>query len=296
VAIQHGADATRGSLNLLEIDSGRNRSIELDGRPGFAFPTTDPDTFLIGCEKQVGFFHLPTRSWRGPSASVEDGVEGTIINDGLIHRDVVVFGTKDLAIQEPKAALYFWRPSQDRLTRLAGGQTCSNGKVIIEDDGRVLLLDIDSPTRQVVEYALDLAGGSVGPARVVLDLTDDPAYPDGMILTPDRESVVIAFYHPDAIGAGEARQYSLESGEVEAVWRTEGSPQVTCPQWLSIAGRTALVLTTAVEQMAAARLARCPNAGALFLADTPWTELPDPQRFPMAEGSDQGAGCYDGQP
>ena len=38
VAIQHGPDATHGSLNILNLKSGENRSFELPGRPGFAFP------------------------------------------------------------------------------------------------------------------------------------------------------------------------------------------------------------------------------------------------------------------
>jgi sugar lactone lactonase YvrE len=153
--------------------------------------------------------------------------------------------------------------------------------VVLEDDEGARLLDIDTPTRQVVEYPLDLEEGTVGAPRVVLDLTDDPAYPDGMILTPDHEGVVIAFYNPDSVGAGETRQYDLASGEAQVVWRTEGSPQVTCPQWLSLDGRVALVLTTAVEHMSPQRLARCPNAGALFIADTPWSEPPEAPRFPL---------------
>jgi sugar lactone lactonase YvrE len=284
VAIQHGAKATRGSLNILDVRAGSNRSFPLDGRPGFAFPTSDPDTFLIGCEKRVGFFDLEGGSWVGPSATVESDVDGTILNDAHFHRDVVVFGTKDLAFETPQAGLHFWRPSRDRLSRLADGQVCSNGKVVLEDGERVRLLDIDTPTRQVVEYPLDLEEGRVGAPRVVLDLTDDRAYPDGMILTPDQKGVVIAFYHPDSVEDGEARQYDLASGEVQVVWRTEGSPQVTCPQWLSLDGRVALVLATAVEHMSPERLARCPNAGALFIADTPWAELPEAPRFPLPPG------------
>jgi sugar lactone lactonase YvrE len=281
VAIQHGANAIRGSLNILDVAAASSRSVSLEGRPGFAFPTSDTDTFLIGCEKRVGFFDLESGTWMEPSATVESEVDGTILNDAHFHRDAVIFGTKDLAFETPQAGLYVWRPSRDRLSRLAGGQVCSNGKVIIEDGERVRLLDIDTPTRRVVEYPLDLEEGRVGAPKVALDLTDDPAYPDGMILTPDEKGVVIAFYHPDSVEAGEARQYDLASGEVQAVWRTEGSPQVTCPQWLSLDGRVALVLTTAAERMPPERLARCPNAGALFIADTPWSEVPEAPRFPL---------------
>jgi sugar lactone lactonase YvrE len=217
VAIQHGANATRGSLNLLDVGAGSNRSFPLEGRPGFAFPTSDPGTFLIGCEKRVGFLDLGRGSWVGPSASVESDVEGTIVNDALFHRDAVIFGTKDLAFERPRAGLYFWRPARGLLRRLADGQICSNGKVVIEEGERVRLLDIDTPTRLVVEYPLDLEHGRVGARRVVLDLTDDPAYPDGMITTPDRKGVVIAFYDPDSAEAGEARQYDPATGEVQTV-------------------------------------------------------------------------------
>jgi sugar lactone lactonase YvrE len=281
VAIQHGAGATHGSLNLLDVTAGSNRSIPLEGRPGFAFPTTDPEVFLVGCEKRVGFFDPGRGGWVGPSVTAESDVDGTILNDAVFHGDLVIFGTKDLAFSTPRAGLYSWQPSRDRLRRLADRQICSNGKAVLDDGEGARLLDIDSPTRHVVEYPLDLEEGTVGAPRIALDLTDDPAFPDGMILTPDGKSVVIAFYHPDGVEAGEARQYDLATGEVQMVWRTGGSPQVTCPQWVGLGGRAALVLTTAVEHMTPERLARCPNAGALFVADTPWSEAPAAPRFPL---------------
>jgi len=284
IAIQHGETATRGSINILDVRTGKNRSYPLDGRPGFAFPTTAAGLFLVGCEKRVGFYDLGREAWDGPSVTVELDVEGTILNDASFHGDAVIFGTKDIAFAEPKAGLHFWRPSRGRQSLLAGGQICSNGKVTLEDGEHVRLLDIDSPTRQVVEYSLDLEEGRVGAPRVVLDFAGDRAFPDGMILTPDGKGLVIAFYDPDSVEGGETRQYDLTTAELQVVWRTPGSPQVTCPQWVALDGKVALVLTTAVEHMSEERQARCPNAGALFIADTPWSELPEAPRFPLPEG------------
>jgi len=266
VAIQHGASAVVGSLNVLELESRRNRSHPMAGRPGFAFPTTDPGLFLTGCEKKVGFYRPETGEWTGPEVSVEAEVGGTILNDGLIHGDAVVFGTKDLEFSAPKGGLYFWRPGKGVFTRLAAGQTCSNGKVILGEGRRVRLLDIDTPTRTVVAYALDLEAGTVGAPEVVLDLRHCDAYPDGMIATADGASVVIAFYDPGDPAAGEARQYGLATGAVEAVWRTAFSPRVTCPQWVAQGGAVRLVLTTAAEHMSEEQRRRHPNAGALFVA------------------------------
>ena len=47
VGIQHGANATHGSLNLLDLNQGTNKSFDLPGRPGFAFPCDRDDTFVL---------------------------------------------------------------------------------------------------------------------------------------------------------------------------------------------------------------------------------------------------------
>jgi len=284
VAIQHGASAVQGSVNILDLASGNNRSYELPGRPGFAFPTTDPGSFLIGCEKQVGFYRLDTGEWSGPSVGVETATGGTIVNDALFHGDSIVFGTKDLDFKTPRAGLYFWRPADGTFTRLAAEQTCSNGKVILEEGGRASLLDIDTPTRKVLSYPLDLETGRVGAPRVALDLSGEPAFPDGMIATPDGHSVVIAFYDPRDVPFGQARQYDLDTGVVEVVWRTPGSPRVTCPQWVRLGGEPRLVLTTAAEHMSAEQRTRHPRAGALFIADACRTDVVPPGPFSLPPG------------
>jgi sugar lactone lactonase YvrE len=284
VAIQHGPDAVQGSLNILDLATRENRSFRMPGRPGFAFPTGDDGVFLVGCEKRVGFYRLETGEWCGPSISVETEVGGTILNDGLIHQDAVIFGTKDLGFEVPRGGLYFWRPRDGRFGRLADHQICSNGKVILGEGERVSLLDIDTPTRRVVSYPLDLSTGTAQPPRTVLDLSAEPGYPDGMIATPDGSSVIIALYNPDDPRHGEARQYALDTGAVEARWLTPGSPRVTCPQWARVGIRTRLVLTTAVEGMPARRLRRHPNAGALFHAPAHGKAGSPPPPFPLPPG------------
>jgi sugar lactone lactonase YvrE len=109
---------------------------------------------------------------------------------------------------------------------------------------------------------------------VVVDLRLGDGVPDGMILTPDEKSVIVALYNPADAPYGEARQYSLAGGKCEAIWRTEASPQVTCPQLVEWEGKVKLVLTTAVENMSASRKQRYPNAGCLFLGDTPFDSVP----------------------
>ena len=281
VAIQHGPVATVGSLNLFDLSNGANTTHPLPGRPGFAFPCSDGRRFIAGCEHEIGLIDLRTGSWEVLIGGVDSGVEGTIINDGLVWKDNLVFGTKDLEFATRKAGLYLYRGADQKLIRLRDDQICSNGKAIREVAGGLELIDIDSPTRKIVGYDLDISAGTLGPARTLVDLTADPAVPDGAILTPNGHSVIVSMYNPNPAAYGETRQYSLANGELEVVWRTEGSPQNTCPGFVMFEGKVFLVITTAVEHMPAERRGDSPNAGCLFAAATELDGFESPATFPL---------------
>lgn len=264
VAIQHGGDSGEGSINVLDLKSGENRQHRLPGRPGFAFPTENSSVFLTGFERRVGFYDIWENCWVGSYGEVTGEADGTIINDGERCGEAVIFGTKDLEFKDPKAGLYLWSPGQSAPVPLRGGQTCSNGKVILEREGSKFLLDIDTPTKTVVEYPLNLEEPSLGDPQIVIDLQEVEAFPDGMVMAPDGESVVIAMYNPHDVEAGEARLHSLSTGELLGSWKTPGSPRVTCPLLMEVDGVLQLILTTAVEGMSEEQLAQHPNAGCLF--------------------------------
>lgn len=275
VGIQHGADSNHGSLNILDIASSTNESFALSGRPGFAFPTSKKGVFVIGLEREIGLFDIQTRSWEPLVDGIDAAVEGTIINDGVACSAGIVFGAKDLEFKEKKAGLYLYRTGERQLVQLRDDQICSNGKVIFNQAGQTKLLDIDSPTQTAVAYDFDLANGRLGEPNVFVDLRDTDVFPDGMIVTPDHQSVIIAIYNPNDAEYGEARQYGIASGALEAVWKTVGAPQVTCPQLINVSGEIKLVLTTAVEHMDAERRRRYPDLGCLFIGETPFKSLPE---------------------
>lgn len=268
VAIQHGKNSLIGSLNIYDCKTGTNESHELPGRPGFALPTTAEDEFICGANRTLALYETSTKEWRPLASTIDGEVEGTIINDGVVHEHVVVFGCKDLNFEEPKAGLYLWRGEDQTLIKLRSDQTCSNGKAIVERDGGLILYDIDTPKKTVVSYELDVAAGTLSEAATILDLTSLDMFPDGMILTPDEQSCIIAFYNPNDADNGEARQYNLATGELEHTWLCPKAPQVTCPALIEIGGETKLVLTTAVEHMSPTRQQTHSNSGSLFVGDT----------------------------
>lgn len=268
VGIQHGADTKHGSLNRYDFATGENVSLDLPGRPGFAFPCQTENRFVVGCEHELGFFDVATGAWEVFCENIDGDVTNTIINDGLAYEDNLVFGTKDLEFATKKAGLYLYRGRDQALIRLRDDQICSNGKATLVGEDGLSLIDIDSPTRQIVRYALDIDAGTLGPREVIIDLTEDPAVPDGAILTPDGSGLIVAMFLPQSAAFGETRLYDLATGQCQKTWRTPLSPQNTCPALVEHQGKLKLVITTAVEHMAAEDQAVCVNSGKLFVADS----------------------------
>lgn len=286
VGIQHGASARFGSLNILDIKTGQNQSYQLPGRPGFARPTDDPNKFVIGAERELGIYDIASRSWSAFCTGVDTAVENTIINDATTWQDNIIFGCKDLEFKTKKAGLYLYRGRDRKLIQLRDDQICSNGKAVVpRADGGLMLLDIDTPTRKVVRYQLDIDQGKLSPAETAVDLASATGFPDGMALSPDGRSAIISFYNPDEAEFGLTQQYDLQTGQLEYSWRTPASPQNTCPLLLRLpSGAVQLVITTAIEHMPKERLAKASNSGCLFVADTAFQAgaAQPPEKFPLA--------------
>jgi sugar lactone lactonase YvrE len=282
VAIQHGPSAQVGSLNRLDLSTGENQTFELSGRPGFAFPTTRANEFVIGLERSVICYNTKDHSYEQLVDGIDADVDNTIINDGIVFDDHLIFGCKDLAFANKKAGLYVWSADPGKLVQLKDDQVCSNGKVVSTlPDGRLRFYDICSCSKQVLAWDLDLASVSISNPQVVIDLTAEPVFPDGMIITPDERSLIVAIYDPrEESEFGEARQYEIATGHLQRVWRCQASPRVTCPQLVAHDGRVQLVLTTAAEVMPPEVRQRLSNAGCLFIAETDFDGLNDTPVYP----------------
>ena len=274
VNIQTAANAATGGLHVRHWD-GRHSYFPTPGRPGFVFPTNRDGVFLVGCTTTTGLFEPHTNRWT-PLAELPSPHPMVIINDGEIVPGgrAVVFGAKDTRFQEPVACLYLFTLADNRLTVLADGQTCSNGKVFA--DGGATLYDIDTPRKMVTRYALDVTTRTLRELGVAIDLRHRDDFPDGMCDCGDG-TVIVAFYNPHAVTDGRAVRYRLDTGEAVEEWITPGSPRVTCPLLVKRPDGVKLLLTTAVEGMPPELRARCPNAGALFVADTTLAAVPPPE-------------------
>jgi sugar lactone lactonase YvrE len=273
VAIQHGPDSTSGSIHVLDLETRRDIRHDLPGRPGFFVETAAPGVVLIGLERRLILYDLVRR------VVEETGIEVTteprvIINDGIAISGGLIFGTKDLAFKQEIAAAYHFDGRSRRLRELKRGQICSNGKYFFYEGAQAFLADIDSPRKTVVLYELDLNSSTADEGRIIADFRSQPAFPDGMRVTPDGRSLMVAFYDPGSPACGVARQVSLLTGTIEEEWELPGSPRVTCPEFVRVGGRVMLLFTTAVEGMPPNLRQHAPHAGCFFLATTDFSALP----------------------
>jgi sugar lactone lactonase YvrE len=272
VNIQIGASAKSGMIFAHQVeDAGDDFSLSCPGRPGFILPLEGGDRALVGVEKELRVCNLAKGEWSEPLARIPDDNPRTIINDAEIvpGGKAVVFGTKDTIFQDQIANLYLYTVDDNRVSLLADKQLCSNGKVFHTDERGLILFDIDTPTRKVVRYRLDVSARTATPDGVALDLANQIGFPDGMCDCGDG-TVIIAFYNPEFAEAGKAIRFNLSTGTAIEEWTTPGSPRVTCP----LVDGTRLILTTASEGMPTAMLKRCPNAGCLFIADAKLAACP----------------------
>jgi sugar lactone lactonase YvrE len=275
VGIQHGPALREGSINVLDLVSSHNQSFLLPGRPGFFAETTRPGILLVGLERRLVYFDLLTGKLEetGPEVTTDERV---IVNEGLAVEGGVLFGTKDLALDRPIAALYFFDSVTRKLHTVFGGQMCSNGKFLRRDAEGATLIDIDSIPKAITRYRLDAKLEKILEQSQVTAPASLPGSPDGLRPAPDGESVIVALYNSGAVADGLAQQLRLSDGAVLCEWRIPGSPRVTCPEFVNIRGEVKLIFTTAVENMPDATRKLAYGAGTLYLADTPFVKMPEP--------------------
>jgi sugar lactone lactonase YvrE len=277
VNIQRDAAAAAGDLHVHfpRTDGSDDAGVGCPGRPGFLRALADENQALVGVDKALRVVDLWEGVWSEPLATIPDDDPRTIINDGEVvpGGKAVVFGTKDTQFKAPIAHLYLYTVDDNRVSVLADRQTCSNGKVFATDDRGLILFDIDTPTRKVVRYRLDVAARTATPDGTALDLSNQVGSPDGMCGCGDG-TVIVAFYNPDFAEAGRAVRFNLATGEAVEEWTTSGSPRVTCPLLVKRPDGVKLILTTATEGMPAGMRAKCPHAGCLFIADTQLADCP----------------------
>lgn len=242
----------RGGLTD-EVVSVR-QSLVVDRSVGFVVPASDGG-LLVGGTKSL--FVLD-----GDSGEVSRTIElpvpaGSRLNDGKCDPGGrIVAGT--LSLEGRSGAERLLRVEHDgRITVLDEDLTLSNG-LGWSTDGTTMY-SIDSIPGVVWSRPYDPVSGKVGRRTALIDLSGMGPHrgPDGMCV--DAEGMLwVAIW-----GAGEIRRYAPTGDQVGVV--TVDAPHTSS---VAFAGEdlATMVITTSRSQLSAARAAKYPSSGRLFLA------------------------------
>ena len=275
IAIQHGADIPRGSLNVLDLETRDNKTFDLPGSPGFFAETTREGLVVVGIDRRLVLLNLKTGDVSETGIHVTED-ERVLINDGIPIPGGLLFGTKHVEFNQTVAALYRFDCETRDVIELVDKQICSNGKFFQPGEDGPTIIDIDSDPKTITRYRFDRDFTKPVESSLVVPPDSMEAFPDGLRHTADGSSIVVAFYDPRAIDKGLAQEIRLSDGAILTEWTVPGSPRVTCPEFVKLDGKVCLIFTTAVEGMDEQTRTQAPAAGTLFYAETPFEAMPEP--------------------
>jgi len=217
---------------------------------------------------RAGFAFLDTETGAvTPIVHPEAEVFGNRFNDGKVDRRGRFWaGTKNLQnTPDPTGAVY--RLDIDgSARRIDDGISCTNGIAWSPDDRTLYLCD--TWIRRIYHYAFDAQTGDVGHRRLLIELTAELGYPDG--LTVDADGFLWSAHY----NGWRITRYAPD-GRVDQVVRmpvqhvtslTFGGPDL----------RT-LFVTSASARLSAEARADQPDAGHLFAFEPGVTGLPEPE-------------------
>ena len=199
VFIQLGASSTVGALHFFTADGETISLIELDGRPGAVYPTsqTRPDgsgIWFVPVDREARLYDVDLGAESAvvaQRATFADLRPDETANDSFVAGHWALLGTKNLPAWQRRdggeAGLYAWKPGGP-VFRILDGLDISNGMYLRESaDGR-FLGHIDSPAGQILEFPYKDGSPSGPPAlgsgRVVVDISEQKSrsLPDGMVI------------------------------------------------------------------------------------------------------------------
>jgi len=262
VNIQTGPNLP-GQLHVVDTKNWAHKVYDLPEPVGFAFPTTDETKFVVGLGQSIAIYDTKAKSIK---RILKVNENDTLVNDALLVKEGLVFGTKHLRTPQKLANLWYHAYNNPDLLHLLPNLKISNGMDTFHDKkGDLWLIHTDTPDGTIKKYLFDPKKGKFDRnGIVIIDVRDTGAFPDGLTLSPDKKHLIVALWNDDETAPqGEARQYNLETGKLERIFIVPGAPRVTCP----ILVKDKVIITTAWEGSEKLKNAQ-PNSGRIFIADT----------------------------
>ena len=184
----HWVDIIGEKIISQNLDGSNIHALEVDGNPGCVV-FSDEGTMVTGVDNQISSFDGDGNLLK-VLADTKEG-SGLRFNDGKCDPTGRFWiGSMDRKEKNKLGSLYSWN-SIEGLVNREQGVTVSNGMGWSPDNS--LFYYIDSPTREVSVYDIDLSTGSINNKRRFISFTEEDGFPDGMTIDNDGR-LWIAFW------------------------------------------------------------------------------------------------------
>lgn len=177
-------DIENGILYIYNPQNQQNRAIKLGQKVGTVVPTEDGNV-LVALQDGIYKINLKTEKQTLLTKRPED-VPSNRFNDGKCDPAGRLWvGTMSMEGKEKAGALYLL-DAEGKISKKYDSVTVSNGIVWTADSTRMYY--IDTPTKEVKEFAYNNQTGEISFTKVAVKIPDGAGYPDGM--TIDSEGMI----------------------------------------------------------------------------------------------------------
>lgn len=239
-------------LHVFDPASGVDESIDVGQHIGAAVPHASGGV-VVALER--GFYHvnLSTRTL-APIALVDHPEPDLRFNDGKVDPAGRFWAGSMAMTERADAGALYCLDTDSRVRKVLAPVTVSNGMAWSLDHRTMFY--IDSPTRKVMAFAYDLATGTLGLGKVVLEIPDGEGVPDGM--TIDAQGMIwVAQWD-----GWQVSRWNPATGERLARIPLPAARVTSCA--FCGANLDELYITTARINLSDAEQAQQPLAGSLF--------------------------------
>lgn len=257
-------DIENGILHIYNPKNQQDKAIKLGQRVGTVVPTEDGNA-LVALEDGIYEIDLKTEKLKLRTKRPASELADNRFNDGKCDPAGRLWvGTMSMK-GVPKAGNLYLFDNEGKLTKKYDSVTVSNGVVWSLDSTKMYY--IDTPTKEVKEFAYNNTTGEVSMTKVVVMIPDGMGYPDGM--TIDSEGMLwIGMWEGFAV-----TRWNPNNGELLMKIDVPVSRVTSC----AFGGENldTLYITTASIGASEDELKQYPNSGSLFVVKTGHTGVPN---------------------
>jgi sugar lactone lactonase YvrE len=254
--VLYWVDILGQNLHVYDPISNQDRAISIEQYVTTVVPRAKGGVALT---TQNGFFSLDLDSGElMPIADPEQDMPNNRFNDGKCDAAGRFWaGTMSMDGSGRCGSLYCL-DVDGSVRKVLGDIGISNGIAWSLDNSRMFY--VDSATKQVVAFDYDIRSGALANRRVIVDVTDGSAFPDGMTIDADG-MIWVAFWDGYRV-----ERWNPDTGELLKTIPVPTAKVSAC----AFGGRNLdqLYITTAREGMSREQLEKEPMAGGVFCVKT----------------------------